>query len=121
MTADWAGGGLISTAEDLNRFLRAFARNEIFEDPTTRDEMFNWVDSGPFHNYGLGLSRVLFNRSGQPQHAGLAELWGHTGSSDNFMYYWPDQDVTLIGTLNQIACERDLYDNVALIMKAIIA
>ena len=120
MTADWAGGGLISTTEDLNRFLRAFVRNEIFEDPTTRDEMFKWVKSGLFHSYGFGISRVLFDRSGNPMHAGLGEVWGHTGSSDNFMYYWPHEDTTMIGTLNQIACERNLYDNVASIMNAIL-
>ena len=120
MTADWAGGGLISTTEDLNRFLRAFVRNEIFEDPTTRDEMFKWVKSGPFHSYGFGISRVVFDRSGNPRHTGLGEVWGHSGSSDNFMYYWPDEDVAMIGTLNQIACERNLYDNVASIMNAIL-
>ena len=119
MTADWAGGGLISTTEDLNRFLRAFVRNEIFADPATRDEMFEWVRSGPFHTYGLGISRVVFAESDDPRHAGLGEIWGHTGSSDNFMYYWPDEDTTMIGTLNQIDCERDLYDNVVSIMNAI--
>ncbi|MCP4543105.1 MAG: beta-lactamase family protein [Chloroflexi bacterium] len=119
MTADWAGGGLISTAEDLNRFLRAFVRNEIFENPTTRDEMFQWTQSAPFHNYGFGISRVLFDESDDPKYVGLGEVWGHTGSSDNFMYYWPKKDMILIGTLNQIACERKMYDNVALIMHAI--
>ncbi len=119
MTADWAGGGLISTAEDLNRFLRAFVRNEIFEEPTTRDEMFQWTQSAPFHNYGFGISRVLFDESGDPKYVGLGEVWGHTGSSDNFLYYWPKQDTILIGTLNQLACERKLYDNVALTMHAV--
>lgn len=120
MTADWAGGGLISTTEDLNRFLRAFVRNEIFEDPTTRDEMFQWVESGPYHNYGFGISRIVFDRSDDPMHTGLGEVWGHAGSSDNFMYYWPSKDTTMIGTLNQIACERDMYDNVASIMNTIL-
>jgi len=87
MTADWAGGGLISTTEDLDLFLRAFVENEIFEDPSTRDEMFRWVESGPFHNYGFGISRVLFDRSENPEHAGLGEIWGHAGSSFNFMFY----------------------------------
>jgi len=81
MTADWAGGGLIATAEDLNRFLRAFVRNEIFEVSSTKDAMFKWVKSGPFHNYGFGISRVLFDRSDKPKHTGLGEVWGHTGSS----------------------------------------
>ena len=120
MTADWAGGGLISTCEDLNRFLRAFVRNEIFEQPATRDEMFEWVASAPFHNYGLGISRVLFDESGDPRYMGLGEVWGHTGSSDNFMYYWPEKDTIMIGTLNQLACEKPLYDNVTAIMKAIL-
>jgi len=62
----------------------------------------------------------VFDRSGNPRYAGLGEVWGHTGSSDNFMYYWPHEDTTMIGTLNQIACERNLYDNVASIMNAIL-
>jgi D-alanyl-D-alanine carboxypeptidase len=120
MTADWAGGGLISTTEDLNRFLRTFVQNDIFESPTTRDGMFKWVESGPFHNYGFGISRVLFDESDDPKYVGLGEVWGHTGSSDNFMYYWPKNDTIMIGTLNQLACERNLYGNVALIMNAIL-
>ncbi|MBU0495574.1 MAG: beta-lactamase family protein [Chloroflexi bacterium] len=119
MTADWAGGGLLSTTEDLNRFLRAFVGNEIFRDPATRDEMFQWVGSGPMTNYGFGISRVLFDRSGDPRHVGLGEVWGHSGSSRNFMYYWPREDTILIGTLNQIDCEGNLYDDVAAIMNAI--
>ncbi|MGD8867878.1 MAG: serine hydrolase domain-containing protein [Gemmatimonadales bacterium] len=120
MTADWAGGGMVSTTEDLTRFLRAFVRNEIFEDPATRDEMFAWVESGPFHNYGLGISRVLFDRSDNPVHAGLGELWGHAGSSHVFMFCWPREDVTIVGTLNQLAVEGSLYDTLAAIMKAVL-
>ena len=119
MTADWAGGGLISTTEDLHLFMRAFVRNEIYTDPTTTEKMFKWVTSGPFHNYGLGISRVLFEKSDNPAYRGLGEVWGHTGSSDNFMYYWPEGDMIMIGTLNQINCARDLYDNVALIIRTV--
>jgi CubicO group peptidase (beta-lactamase class C family) len=119
MTADWAGGGLLSTTEDLNRFLRAFARNEIFDDPATRDSMLAWVDSGAFHNYGFGISRVDFDRSDNPLHAGLGEIWGHRGTSNCFMFYWPSRDITFAGTLNQIDCEKDGYDILASIMNAI--
>jgi D-alanyl-D-alanine carboxypeptidase len=119
MTADWAGGGLISTAEDLLLFMRAFVRNQIFKSPTTMEAMFQWVKSGPFHNYGLGISRVLFDKSHNPAYEGLGEIWGHTGSSDNFMVYWPEGDMITIGTLNQINCTRNLYDNIALIIRII--
>jgi D-alanyl-D-alanine carboxypeptidase len=120
MTADWAGGGLISTTEDLNRFLRAFVRNEIFENPITKDKMFEWIESAPYHNYGLGISRVLFDESTNPDYVGVGEVWGHTGSSDNFMYYWPSQDTIIIGTLNQISCEIPMYDNVVAILKTLL-
>jgi CubicO group peptidase (beta-lactamase class C family) len=120
MTADWAGGGLISTTEDLNRFLRAFVENKIFEDPDTRDKMFEWVESGPFHNYGFGISRVLFARSEKPDHAGLGEIWGHAGSSYNFMFYWPGKDVTIVGTLNQLNVAKDRYDILASILRTVL-
>jgi D-alanyl-D-alanine carboxypeptidase len=120
MTADWGGGGLVSTAQDLDRFLRAFVHNEIFQDPATRDEMFDWVESGPFHNYGLGISRVLFDRSESPLHAGLGEIWGHAGSSHVFMFYWPREDITMVGTLNQLDVNGSLYDTLAAIMRTIL-
>jgi D-alanyl-D-alanine carboxypeptidase len=120
MTADWAGGGLVSTTEDLNCFLRAFVENEIFEDPATRDEMFTWVESGPFHNYGFGISRVLFDRSEDPEHAGLGEIWGHAGSSFNFMFYWPREDMTIVGTLNQLNVAKDRYDILASVLRTIL-
>jgi D-alanyl-D-alanine carboxypeptidase len=66
MTADWAGGGLVSTTEDLNRFLRAFVRGDVFADSLTKGEMLTWVESGPRNNYGLGVSRVLFSRFDDP-------------------------------------------------------
>lgn len=117
MTADWGGGGLVSTAADLHRFLRAFARNAIFRNPATRDTMLTWVESGPFHNYGLGVSRVLFDRSDSPAHAGLGEIWGHAGSSHVFMFYWPREDVIIVGTLNQMNVDGSLYDTLAAILR----
>lgn len=119
MTADWGGGGLISTTEDLNRFLRAFVADRIFRRPGTRAQMLDWIDSGTFHGYGFGIGLVDFDRSGNLAHAGLGQVWGHAGSSQNFMYYWPGRDVTMIGTLNQIDSERSLYDIVASVMTTV--
>jgi len=120
MTADWGGGGLISTTEDLNRFLRAFAHNEIFDEPKTRDTMLAWVDSGPFHGYGYGISLVDYDRSDDPAHVGIGRIWGHAGSSQNFMFYWPSRDITMISTLNQIDSERSRYDIIASVMHTVL-
>lgn len=95
LSADWAGGGLATTAEDMTRFLRAFVDDEIFANPATREEMFDWMpwqEMGDRWDYGLGLMRFRGESSA---------LWGHTGVGQSFMLYWPDGDVTMTGTLNQ--------------------
>lgn len=95
MSADWAGGGLVTTAEDMARFLRAFVDNEIFANPDTREEMFDWMpwtQQGDRMDYGLGLMRIRGNKF---------TIWGHIGVGQAFMLYWPEGDVTLTGTLNQ--------------------
>ena len=32
---------------------------------------------------------------------GFGELWGHTGFIKSFMLYWPQENATICGTLNQ--------------------
>ncbi len=95
ISSDWAGGGLVATVEDYNTFLRAFAHNEIFADPTTRDTMLDWVEwPGTGADYGLGVIHTKIQ--------GI-EIWGHAGATASFMFYWPDGDVTICGTMNQYA------------------
>ena len=93
LSADWAGGGLVTTAEDMTRFMRAFVNNDIFANPDTRDAMFDWMPwEGDTLDYGLGLMRVKGK---------TLTIWGHMGVGQSFMFYWPDGDLTLCGTLNQ--------------------
>ena len=99
VSADWAGGGLITTAPDLCRFMRAFTEDRIFQKPFTKSEMLTWIPTGEAGvYYGLGVRRFLLEELGRP---GLGELWGHTGFVKSFMLYWPVQDVVLCGTVNQ--------------------
>lgn len=94
-SADWAGGGLVSTARDLERFLRGLASGKVFRHPETLDLMRKAVPTGePDISYGLGIYRVKLE-------AGLGELWGHDGHGNSFAYYWPQRDITFTGTLNQ--------------------
>jgi D-alanyl-D-alanine carboxypeptidase len=120
MTADWAGGGLVSTTADLNRFLRAFVRGDLFENSQTRDSMLQWKRTSAFTYYGFGVSRVNYAESDSVEQHELGEIWGHTGSSHNFMYYWPKYDTTMIGTLNQMVTATTIYETVARIMKVIL-
>ena len=93
LSADWAGGGLVSTTEDMTRFIRAFANDEIFAIPGTREAMFDWVvwEDGSL-DYGLGVMQIKGK---------TLTIWGHLGVGQTFMFYWPEGNITLTGTMNQ--------------------
>lgn len=99
VSADWAGGGLTTTAEDLGRFVGAFAEGRIFRNPSTGREMLGWrptAEKGVYH--GLGVRRFALGELGMP---GYGEVWGHTGALGSFALYWPEEGAVLAGTLNQ--------------------
>jgi len=102
-SADWAGGGIISTTEDLNRFLRAFVNNEIFKSSQTKQQMLNWqnTDEASVY-YGFGIKFINLEELGLD---GFGELYGHDGFPQSFMFYWAKQNVTIVGTLNQDVSE----------------
>jgi len=93
-SADWAGGGLVSTARDLERFLRGLASGKLFRDQRMLETMREAVPVEQDISYGLGLYRVQLDN-------GQGELWGHDGHGNSFAYYWPQRDITITGTLNQ--------------------
>ena len=97
LSADWAGGGLQTTTEDLNRFIRAFGENRIFNHPSTRDEMVKGQQIDEGTSYGLGVVQGVLDE--------LGEIYGHSGASSSFMYYWVLEDVSVCGTLNQTECQ----------------
>ena len=95
LTADWAGGGIATTAGDLARFVRALVTNELvafadLQQPRTDDALERGID------YGLGLWRIrpgrLFFALG-----GLPELQGASGSSGSFAYWLEEHDAVIVG------------------------
>lgn len=110
LSADWGGGGLYSTAGDLSLFLHAFVKDEIFRRPSAKAEMLQWTDAMPGVGYGLGIIRLDMDRITEdlPPGMKLGTVWGHQGASSAFMYYWPERDIYLIGTLNQMRREGEM-------------
>ncbi len=110
LSADWAGGGLISSSRDLALFIRGLMRGDLFRDPASLDAMRITHPTGAVDvSYGLGLYRLQLDD-------GLGALFGHDGYGTAFMYYWPERDITFTGTLNQ--AENDWWP---LVEAAIIA
>lgn len=74
----WAGGGLVSTLDDLNRFFKAIKGEQIIQDEVLINEWKNWKIDDSGDSYGLGLSFATFtSNSGQSYNiAGHGGFWG---------------------------------------------
>ena len=98
-SADWGSGGIVTTAGDLCRFIRAFADARLLKRPESRAQMLAWQATGePGVSYGLGVRHFDLARLGM---TGFGEVWGHTGFLKAFMLYWPKADAVICGTQNQ--------------------
>lgn len=98
LSADWAGGGLISTTEDLIKFQYGLNEGKLVTDSILKS-MQNWTPEMPGMEYGFGLRKISLRKL-FPLLPKLT-LIGHSGSNASFAYYCPEIDVYLAGTLNQ--------------------
>lgn len=100
LSADWAGGGLLTTADDLLQFMEALNTGTLIN-RTSYEAMQQWVPESRGMAYGFGL-RKLRLRGLFPLLPDLT-LIGHSGSTGSYMYYCPELEVYLAGTFNQTA------------------
>jgi D-alanyl-D-alanine carboxypeptidase len=95
---DWAGGGVVSTADELNRFIRALGEGRLFKKAETLALMttpqWRQMRGDIAVERGLGVSRLT-----TPD--GIS-YFGHTGFWGAIMLYEPGTGISLGGTLNQV-------------------
>lgn len=96
ISLDWAGGGIVSTSEDMLKFIRAVNENQIITKETFQ-KMQEWVKMGPGLFYGYGLMNFRFMMSPKEY-----DIWGNSGSIGAFMYYNPGMDVYMIGSFHKL-------------------
>jgi D-alanyl-D-alanine carboxypeptidase len=103
-TIDWAGGGLVTTAPDLGRFVRALWSERVV-DSRALEELTRWTPGASFppghalryERYGLGVGRNVVER---------VELLGHTGFIGAFAFQAPEFAAVLVGTHNASEVDR---------------
>jgi D-alanyl-D-alanine carboxypeptidase len=100
LSLDWAGGGLATTSADLHVMLRSLVDGRPVKLESLQAE---WTDNAisPGIDYGYGLWRIrpaglFFLFRGYP------DLYGVSGSSGSFLYWIPEYDAVISGTLNQL-------------------
>ena len=61
MSQGWAAGGVISTPDDMARFMRALTQGKLFKDTSTFDKMLNGGGPAefPFATYGIGIGEKV--------------------------------------------------------------
>jgi len=95
---DWAGGGLVTTLDELSRYHRALVNGDLFQHASTYLEMSKWHGEPqgeyPYKQHiGLGyFTTELFGVS----------VIGHTGFMGAFMYHHPESNTFITGTLNNV-------------------
>ena len=86
-----ADGGIVTTAEELARFLRAVALgDELLTGAERAEVLSSWVRTGPRERYGLGIAEI-------DTRAGLA--YGHGGGLVGYlseMFVFPDRDLVVV-------------------------
>ena len=100
MASVGADGGLVSTANDSMKILRAFNTGQLF-DPTMLNAVFSeWRRIFFPFRYGLGVMRFHPPRA----MTGFVpiDLVGHSGASGAVLFHARDQDVYVSGTVNRI-------------------
>ena len=66
--------------------------------------------------YGLGT--MLFRLPGLAATAtGLTALWGHSGSTGSFLYYSPDDDLYIAGTIDQTEAKAKPFSIMRRVLK----
>ena len=103
LSADWGGGGLVSTTHDLIAFLKAFNTDKIVK-KDTRLAMQNWVTETKGMEYGFGIRQVSIDKLTNTKSD--LQLIGHSGSTASFLWYCPQLDTYISGTFNQLEVSK---------------
>lgn len=96
---DWAGGGIVSSIDELNSYVNALFRSELFQDINTLNEMQQTIRGGnESFSYGLGLQRKEYKLTNK-----TVVVYGHEGAWGSGMYYIPATGTSIVFTINQTA------------------
>ncbi len=93
----FGGGGLVSTAADLDRFISGLLGGGVFRQIDTLLHMMQGTDAAP----GSG-TRKTRTAAGLSAFVVAEHLfWGHLGHWNSFMLYSMERDISICGTFNQ--------------------
>lgn len=93
-------GGIVSTSEDMMRFIKAFFEGQLFPVDYI-SAIKDWRKIFFPLQYGIGVARFRLPRIFTP-FSPSPEWLGHSGVSGAFAFYCPQKELYLTGTVNEI-------------------
>ena len=96
ISMSWASGGIVSTLEDMLKFMQALVKHELIG-MDTREKMNNWAKMGFNLQYGYGIMKFSF-----PGMSKKYDIWGHSGSIGTVCYYNQSMDLYTIATFHKV-------------------
>ncbi|WP_165858015.1 serine hydrolase domain-containing protein [Corynebacterium alimapuense] len=91
-------GGVITTADDLMTFTRAFFGGQLFSPVHIIDPLMRRIQYRPLR-YGAGMMSIQHLRT--PWSKALT-LHGHSGVPGSFAFYCPEKQALIAGTINAL-------------------
>lgn len=103
MTSISPEGGIVSTADEVMTFLKAFFKGRFFSKGQIENlKKWNFIYPPPgLFLFGIGLEKIYIPRILTPFKP-LGEILGFWGQTGSFAWYNPDTDFYFCGTTNQI-------------------
>ena len=102
MASVTAEGGIVSTAQECMRFLRAFFSGEFFPAEEIKDlKQWNMIFGPGLFLYGIGIEKFYIPFFMKPLFP-IGETLGFWGQTSAFAWYNTENDIYLTGTANQL-------------------
>jgi D-alanyl-D-alanine carboxypeptidase len=98
MSVDYAGGGVTAPLADLLKFMQALVQGRLLRSETLERMKDDCAKFSLGMDYGYGVMKITSFPILMPARFGC---WGNAGSTGAFMFYHPNLDAYLIGSLNQ--------------------
>lgn len=99
---DHAGGRIVSTTEDLLKFMKTLVNGQIIRKGTL-NAMKDWASFSRRIDYGYGIMNIKSIPLFMPK---KYNVWGYAGLSGSFMFYHPEMETYFIGSLNRFGYQK---------------
>jgi D-alanyl-D-alanine carboxypeptidase len=101
LSVDWAGGGVVTTMDDLLTFLRALTGGDLVSDEVLADltRFEHDVDRGI--GYGMGMMRFRFSDL-SPLLFSMSDAYGAVGATGTFALYDPTGDTYYVANFGSL-------------------